>query len=158
MRANDCRTASGIWSGGTSAAFGGPRPSMFTIQRTDSGQVAATPPAWPPPKEWATKPTGPPPRWRISSAMSRWIERPGEPGVERAAVAVAAEVDGHDVVAERGEPRRDAVEHPPVVVGAVQAQHERVVDATPQPHVRNVVRPRSTSSARSGSGIPTRTV
>ena len=152
MRSNDCRTASGIWSGGTSAAFGGPRPSMFTIHRTDSGD-RATPPAWPPPKEWATKPTGPPPRCADQQRDVEVDQRPGEAGVERPAVAVAAEVDRHDVVAERREPRRDAVEHPAVVVGAVQAQHERIVDGSPQPHVRNVVRPRSTSSARSGSGM-----
>ena len=137
-------------------AAGGPRPSMFTTQRTELR--AHAPPRRRPDRRRRSgrrSPTGPPPRWRISSARSRWMQRPREPGVERAAVAVAAEVDRDDVVAERGEPRREAVEHPAVVVGAVQAAARAASAGSPQPHVRNVVRPRSTSSARSGSGIAT---
>ena len=155
MRAKDWRTASGIWSGGTSAALGGPRPSMFTIQRTDSGQVAATPPAWPPPKRVGDEARPAPHRGggsaerrRGGSASrrsrcraarcrrargSRWPRRGSR---ARRCAARCRRTSG------RGRRRR---------AGTARADRR----AEPHPHVRNVVRPTSTSSARSGSGIPT---
>ena len=109
---------------------------MFTIQRTSSGKAPATPVAWPPPKEWATKPDRSPAEVADQQRQVEVDQRPREPGVERAAVAVAAEVDRHHVVAERREPGGEAVEHPAVVVGAVQAQHERVGGVTPAPRAQ----------------------
>ena len=60
-------------------------------------------------------------------------QRPREAGVERSAVAVATEVECDRVVAERGDPRREVVEHAAVVVGAVQEQHRRCGRITPAP-------------------------
>ena len=106
---------------------------MLTIQRTSSGKAPATPVACPPPKECADDADRPSAEVTDQQRQVEVEQRPREPGVERPAVAVAAEVDGDDVVAEGGEPRGEAVEHPAVVVGAVQAEHERIGRVTPAP-------------------------
>ena len=119
-------------AGAASAAAGGPRPSRHTSQRTRSGQAPASPVATPAPNEWATIPTVPP-RRSASSARSMIMQRPGEAGVDRAAVAVTAEVDRDDVQPERGEPRRDLVEHAAVVEPAVEQEHGRRRRVAPAP-------------------------
>src|SRR5690606_7637663 len=55
-------------------------------------------------------------------------------GVERGAVAVAPQVGSQHVVPERGHPRRQLVEHPPVVEGSVQADHRRRRGIPPPPN------------------------
>ena len=106
---------------------------MFTIQRTELGEGARHPGGLTAAEGVGDEAHRPPAEVADQQRQVEVDERPGEPGVERAAVAVAAEVDGDDVVAEGREPRRDAVEHPAVVVGAVQAEHERIGRVTPAP-------------------------
>ena len=119
---------------------GGPRPSMTTSHRTSSGNAPARPIAWPPPNECAITPTGAADHVADQQREVEVQQRPREAGVERSAVAVTAEVERDRVVAERGDTRREVVEHAAVVVGAVQEQHRRCgrVAPAPQPQGRAV--------------------
>ena len=60
-------------------------------------------------------------------------QRPRKAGVERSTVTVTAEVERDGVVPERGDPRREVVEHAAVVVGAVEEQDRRGRGVTPTP-------------------------
>ena len=133
--------------------WAGPSPSMFTIQRTISGHVAATP--RPVPAEGVgDEPHRSPAQRSDQHGEVEVDQRPGEACVERPAVAVATEVDGHHVVSEVGDPGRDAVEHAAVVVPPPCRHSTSGSAGSPHPQVRSVVRPMSTSSARAGSAIP----
>ena len=117
-------------------------------RRADRGRRCSRPTAPAPgrrrPRRWPGRrrrsgrrtPTGPPPRWRISSARSRWNSVHAKPVSSWPLSPWPRKSTATDVVAERRDPRRQAVEHAAVVVGAVQAQHERVGRIAPAPRAQ----------------------
>ena len=125
--------ADAAWSSTIIISGGGPRPSMLTTRSTWSGRPGRHRHGEPAAERVADQPHGWAECWRDLGEVELVHLPVGAAGVQPAAVAVAAHVDGDRVVAEGGDPRGDAVPHAPVVPSAVDQQHRRLGGVAPLP-------------------------